>query len=531
MKRLLLPGLVLVLVALPVVRVEAAGGSTGTRGVAAGDFNGDGRDDLAIGAALEDVGPEGSEIEAAGAVHVIYSKVGGLRSEGSQLWHQGVQGVIGSPGEFDNFGRALAAGDFDGDGRDDLAIGIPGKDVGPEDQAGAVQVLYGSPDGLRASGDQLWHQNITGIRDVAEEQDNFGNSLATGNFGKGGRDDLAIGIRDENTGDDGLVAAGAVAVLYGAEGGLGEQGDQYWYQDRDGVKGVGGTEEYFGFALAAANFGKGGNDDLAVGVRRDNVGGTEGAGAVNVLYGSENGLRDTNDQLWTQASDGFSPGPGEFDEFGWALTAGDFGQDSRNDLAVGSPFAEVGAADNAGVVNVFFGSHRGLRPAEAEFFSQATAGVGDSPEDFDNFGNSLTAANFGKSGRADLAVGVTLEGVPAGADNQDGIVQVFYGSSTGPAQDQIWSQATPGVLDDAEANDYFSIALAAGDFGRGAPAELVSSATGEIVGGEDNAGAANVIYGKSDGLSADDDQFWHQNSPGIAEIAEADDSFGIGELD
>ena len=67
-------------------------------------------------------------------------------------------GIKGVAEAADLFGFALAAGDFDGDLFDDLAIGVPGENSG----AGAVNVLYGSSDRLRSFNDQIWAQRYAG---------------------------------------------------------------------------------------------------------------------------------------------------------------------------------------------------------------------------------------------------------------------------------------------------------------------------------------------------------------------------------
>ena len=71
--------------------------------------------------------------------------------------------------------QAAASGgcDYDGNGHDDLAIGVPGEDVGAIENAGAVNVLYGgtgrrgSWGRLTATGNQIWHQDVSGVEGVA----------------------------------------------------------------------------------------------------------------------------------------------------------------------------------------------------------------------------------------------------------------------------------------------------------------------------------------------------------------------------
>ena len=110
---------------------------------ATGDFNGDGRSDLAVGAPMDSVGRH----ENAGAVNVIYgSRGGGLRTGGDQQFTQGTPGVQGWVEAHDRFGSTLAAADFDGDGYSDLAVGSPGEDASGRRNTGVVHVLYGRPD-------------------------------------------------------------------------------------------------------------------------------------------------------------------------------------------------------------------------------------------------------------------------------------------------------------------------------------------------------------------------------------------------
>jgi FG-GAP repeat len=142
--------------------------------LAAGDFDNDGFADLAVGAPAESIGG----IFVAGAVNVLYGTPTGLTGSGSQLFTQNSPGVGSAAEAFDLFGGALAAGDFDNDGFADLAIGVPGESVGKIVDAGAVNVLYGTPTGLTGSGSQTFTQNSPGVGSTAEEDDFFGDPLA-----------------------------------------------------------------------------------------------------------------------------------------------------------------------------------------------------------------------------------------------------------------------------------------------------------------------------------------------------------------
>src|SRR5918995_1288864 len=210
------------------------------------DFNNDGAEDLAVGVPFEGVG----SIESAGAVNVLYGSAGGLSGAGSQLFTQDTAGVPGAAEDFDFFGFALAAGDFDNDGFADLAVGAPFESVGAIEAAGAVNVLYGSAGGLSGAGSQLFSQDTAGVPGTAEAFDIFGFALAAGDFDNDGFADLAAGAPGEGVGT--IAGAGAVNVLYGSAGGLSGAGSQLFSQDTAGVPGAAEAFDFFGSALAAS---------------------------------------------------------------------------------------------------------------------------------------------------------------------------------------------------------------------------------------------------------------------------------------
>ena len=284
--------------------------------LAPGDFDGDGFDDLAIGAPAEDVGG----VEDAGLVHVIYGRTSGLGRAGDQVWSQGSPGIATGLEPNDGFGWALSAGDFDGDGRHDLAIGVPDEDIGGKVDAGAVHVLSGSAGGLVADQAGFWTQESPGVANRAENGDGFGTSLAARDWNADQRADLAIGIPTENLSGHG--DAGAVAVLYGASGGLTSANADFWSQDRGSVENKVETGDRFGAHVGGQDHNGDGHDDLVVGAPFEDVWGTEDAGLVNVLYGSPRGLTDSGNEVWHQDKGGVLGGAGAGDELGTVAASG-----------------------------------------------------------------------------------------------------------------------------------------------------------------------------------------------------------------
>ena len=480
--------------------------------LASGDFNGDGADDLAAGV----VGQQISDEFRAGAVTIIYGSGTGLTESGTQEWHQDSPGIEGTVDAFDGFGFALASGDFNGDGTDDLAVGAPAEDVGDHPNAGTVTILYGSPAGLAAEGNQVWHQDSPGVEGDAEEEDHFGHALATGDFNGDGMSDLAVGVFREDIGGFNLTSGdGAVNILYGSPDGLTASGNQQWHQDSPGIEDDAHTGDLFGDALSSGDFNGDGMDDLAVGVPGETIANTTSGGAVNVLYGSASGLSASGNQLWHQSSPGTPGAANAGDGFGSALATGDFDGDGVDDLAVGAPGEDIDGTFNAGAVNVLFGSSAGLTAEGSEVWHQDSPGIEDTAEAFDQFAFALASGDFDGDAFDDLAVGIPAEDIadplpPAAVVNglmnlaNVGAVAVIHGSSSGltATGNQLWHQNSPGMEDMAEALDVFGAPLTSGDYDGDGVADLAAAVPEEDLaspGGDapdvDNAGAAHVLYG------------------------------------
>ncbi len=444
--------------AAPAAATPLCGGSRSA------DFNGDGFSDLAVGVPREDVHGNAD----AGAVNVIYGSQGGLTANGNLLLTASSAGESVQPG--DQFGSALSAGDFNRDGAGDLAISMPFRDIAAVADAGEVVVLYGSQgQGLAAAEVQVFTQESDGIADTAEPSDKFGWSLTVGDFDRSGACDLAVGVPYEDMGT--VTDAGAVHVLYGASGGLMTSGSNFLRQDSPGVVGVSEEDDNFGMALAAGNFGRGFATDLAVGAAQETVDGQQFAGAVNVLYGSGAGITTDHDQMWTRGFHAVSGGA-----FGAELTAADFGRSGHADLAIGAPFASTSTCC-AGDVRVLYGTRWGLSARHAQTWSPVVPGVPGDSHEGDGFGVALTAGNFGRSRRADLAIGSFNE-------LRGGAVTVLYGGHSGltTAGAQLWHHGTRG-LEHPKAVGGFGSDLLAANFGRSFRSDLAIGALDDTVGG------------------------------------------------
>lgn len=396
--------------------------------LAMGDFDGDCYTDLAVGMPGETV----NGLAGAGAVHIFYGSILGLRLDNDEIFHlDGSKrgfAVAGQASANANWGASLAAGDFDGDGRDDLAVGQPGAAVGAAAGAGSVVVLYGGNNGLKAKGSQLWSQDEGYINDIAEAGDEFGYSLAAGDLDGDGFDELAIGIPGE--GDrSGIPAAGAVAVLYGSIDGLSDTSDDFIDQSDADIPGSAQSGDNFGHSVAIGYIGPvwgfGATfPALAIGVPNEDLAGQTDVGRVVVIDGGSAGLMMSSARGFNQNQMLGLAGEAA-DQFGYSLSVGDFDRDGTQDLAVGVRCEGVFNLCE-GEVDVLYGSElAGITVTGAQAFMQGTAGMPDAREAFDYFGRALTSGDYNGDGYVDLVVGVP------GEDNGTGALHVLFGSSSG----------------------------------------------------------------------------------------------------
>jgi len=480
-----------------------------------GDFNGDGYDDIA---ASEN---ETEDFVFAGAVHVIYGGPDGPSTADDQIWTDFDPTTLFSDVEAnDRFGWALAAGDFDGDGFDDLAIGIPNELRSAIVESGAVLVIYGSEVGLdifSTPPPRRFALGSNGIGGTATSDDHLGTSLVAADFSGDGFADLAVGIPGM---DSGATDSGGVLVVYGSASGLQTSNELILSQDYSTMPEVSESGDLFGYSLAAGDFDGDGNDDLAVGVP-----GEEGAsatctasdsGAVHVLYGDLGaGLILLGNQLWYEANVDTGGDCGAGDSWGATLAAGDLTGDLVDDLVVGAPLEDIPGVVDAGAITLLLGGTTGgIFTGASTLYDESDFPAAANPQTGDRFGGALAIGDFredGMSDRLDLAIGIPSDNVWNGFSSvvNAGSVILAGGTLLDPAVARLWAPGLDGVAGSLVANQDFGGALAAGDFNGDGHGDLVVSIAGADV-GEVDSGALHVAIGAlfSDGFESDDTDAW-----------------------
>ncbi|MEV6835885.1 FG-GAP and VCBS repeat-containing protein [Streptomyces sp. NPDC051133] len=408
--------------------------------VAKADFNGDGIGDVANSAA----GAYVSGHKNAGQVVVLYGSSTGVSSAKRNTISQNTSGVPGAAEDGDFFGAELAYADFNGDGYDDLAVGTPDEKVGTDTNGGGLAILWGSPSGLTgkgidvpdpaASSHDFWGKDLAagdfdgdGKADLA-----VGSSSSTLYLYKGGftttgaygsrttvKPPIVSGTNDDPFGPMSLTAGDVngdgrtdlVVDGYETQTKYGWNTNYWLPGSASGLSGSTAKALKPGIVTAIGDINGDGFGDIVSGAGWDSttddgthVPDSSDGGRVNVTYGSASGPASTTG---ISQNTGSVPGTSEKgDSFGWDLDLGDINGDGYQDLVVSSPDEDIAGVTNTGMVTVLYGSASGVNTASgAQSFEQNTTGVPGSSEKSDLFGADVKLDDVTGDGRADLLVG------------------------------------------------------------------------------------------------------------------------------
>jgi FG-GAP repeat protein len=465
-----------------VVPADATGGAAvaGAKfgaAVVTGDFNKDGKADVAIGAPNDSVGGA-----ASGSVSVFLGSATGI-STGKRL----TQADAGASDEAgDQWGAALAAGDFNKDGFTDLAVGAPGEAVGSI-ESGGISVFPGSASGLTTG--QGFTQETGG--GANEAGDKFGAALAAADFNGDTFADLAIGVPGEVPGGE-TAKGGAVFVYKGSASGV----VSGWATMQEDSGGSTEADDEYGAALAAGNVTGTSHADLVVGAPGEAVGTSPAdGGGVYVVPGSSTGTSTGFERFQADAG-GASEGG---DRFGEALAVANVDKDTFADVAVGVPGEAPGSAPAGGSLMIFPGASTEV----AEGFSVQESQGGEAITTGDKFGATLTGRDVNADGYADLLVGAP--GKTYGSVTAAGASFLYNGAprdSGSTVSVKLGRRITqPDVQWSNGNNNAFGSAGALADItGDGKP-EAVIGAQGEPPSGQPASGSAVVLTNLAPGAA------------------------------
>ena len=402
--------------------------SSGASVSGAGDINGDGFDDLIIGAL--GAGPNGNNL--AGESYVVF---GGDQGFGASLNLSDLDGsngfVLNGVAMFDFSGRSVSgAGDINGDGIDDLIIGASGADPNGSG-SGESYVVFGSDQGFGASLNLSTLDGRNGfVLNGIDQFDSSGYSVSgAGDINGDGIDDLIISATGADPNGN---SSGASYVVFGSDQGFGASLNLSTLDGSNGfvLNGIAGGDGSGRSVSGAGDINGDGIDDLIISATGADPNGNS-SGASYVVFGSDQGFGASLNLSTLDGSNGFVlNGIAAYDFSGRSVSgAGDINGDGIDDLIIGASSADPNG-NSSGASYVVFGSDQGFGASlNLSTLDGSNGFVLNGITAYDTSGSSVSGAgDINGDGIDDLLIGAPYAD-PNG--NSSGASYVVFGSDQG----------------------------------------------------------------------------------------------------